>query len=112
MRADALKDRPATDLRATTIGTSHRDADCRNADRTCRGNVMRRATFLLLSFVVVSCGDDDMPTAPTNSGLSFFVTSVTSTTGNLGGLSGADATCQRLAQAVGSGRTWRAYLSV
>ena len=36
------------------------------------------------------------------------------TTGNLGGLAGADALCQRLATAVGqgSGRLWRAYLSV
>jgi hypothetical protein len=43
----------------------------------------------------------------------FFVTSVTSVTGNLGGLAGADATCDRLATAAGlSGRTWRAYLSV
>ena len=34
-------------------------------------------------------------------------------TGNLGGLAAADATCQRLATAVGQGgRTWRAYLSV
>ena len=32
--------------------------------------------------------------------------------GNLGGLAGADAECQRLAAAVGAGeRTWRAYLS-
>src|SRR6185503_20682670 len=32
--------------------------------------------------------------------------------GNLGGLAGADATCQRLAAAAGQGnRTWRAYLS-
>ena len=45
--------------------------------------------------------------------LSFFVTSATSSTGNLGGLAGADATCQRLGAAVGQGaRTWRAYLSV
>jgi hypothetical protein len=45
--------------------------------------------------------------------MSFFVTSETSTTGNLGGLSGADALCQRLATAVGVGsKTWRAYLSV
>ena len=45
--------------------------------------------------------------------MSFFVTSATSVTGNLGGLAGADATCQRLASAVGQGgRTWRAYLSV
>jgi hypothetical protein len=45
--------------------------------------------------------------------LSFFVTSTTNTTGNLGGLRGADALCQSLATAVGAGsKTWRAYLSV
>ena len=34
-------------------------------------------------------------------------------TGNLGGLRGADARCQKLAAAVGAGRkTWHAYLSV
>jgi hypothetical protein len=45
--------------------------------------------------------------------VSFFVTSATSVTGNLGGLAGADATCQRLGSAAGhGGRTWRAYLSV
>jgi len=32
--------------------------------------------------------------------------------GNLGGLAGADAKCQEAAQAVGSTRTWRAFLSV
>lgn len=45
--------------------------------------------------------------------MTFFVTSQTSSTGNLGGLTGADATCQRLASAVGAGnKSWRAYLSV
>lgn len=46
-------------------------------------------------------------------GMSFFVTSVGSGRGgDLGGLAGADAHCQALAQAVGAGaRTWRAYLS-
>jgi hypothetical protein len=45
--------------------------------------------------------------------MTFFVSSATSVTGNLGGLTGADATCQRLAAAVGLGSlTWRAYLSV
>jgi hypothetical protein len=45
--------------------------------------------------------------------ISFFVSSATSATGNLGGLAGADATCQRLGAAIGQGaRTWRAYLSV
>jgi hypothetical protein len=45
--------------------------------------------------------------------MSFFVTSATSVTGNLGGLRGADALCQSLAAAAGVGaKTWRAYLSV
>jgi hypothetical protein len=73
---------------------------------------MRRALLLGVVVVGVSCGDDDMPTTPSNSSLSVFVTSTTSATGNLGGLAAADGTCQRLAMAVGSGRTWRAYLSV
>jgi len=43
---------------------------------------------------------------------SFFVTSDTSKTGDLGGLAGADMRCQRLANAVGlGGKTWHAYLS-
>lgn len=42
----------------------------------------------------------------------FFVTSVGLDGGNLGGLAGADAHCQALAKAEGSGdHTWRAYLS-
>ena len=45
--------------------------------------------------------------------MSFFVTSVAAGQGgSIGGLAGADAHCQRLAQAAGSqGRQWRAYLS-
>ena len=45
--------------------------------------------------------------------MSFFITSVGSGDGaNLGGLEGADAHCQSLAEAAGSsGKTWRAYLS-
>lgn len=45
--------------------------------------------------------------------MTFFVTSKpTGDGGNLGGLAGADAHCQRLAEAAGSkGRHWRAYLS-
>ena len=43
--------------------------------------------------------------------MTFFVTSETHS-GNLGGLAGADAICQRLAAGAGAGkRTWRAYLS-
>ena len=45
--------------------------------------------------------------------MNFFVTSVgIGNGGNLGGLAGADAHCQRLATAAGAGgKTWRAYLS-
>jgi hypothetical protein len=44
--------------------------------------------------------------------MSFFVTSSNPKGGNLGGLAGADQTCQSLAQTAGAGRkTWRAYLS-
>jgi hypothetical protein len=45
--------------------------------------------------------------------MGFFITSVgPGDGGNLGGLAGADAHCQRLAQALGAAsRTWRAYLS-
>ena len=54
-------------------------------------------------------GQDAKPAA----NFSFFVTSVSmGDGGNLGGLKGADAHCQKLAAAVGAGsRTWRAYLS-
>lgn len=46
-------------------------------------------------------------------GMSFFLTSQGPGNGaDLGGLAGADAHCQRLAESVGEGdRTWRAYLS-
>lgn len=45
--------------------------------------------------------------------IGFFITSVgPGNGGDLGGLEGADAHCQALAEAVGAGdRTWRAYLS-
>lgn len=50
---------------------------------------------------------------PAKTGTSFFVTSVNpGKGGDLGGLAGADAHCQKLATAAGAGnRTWRAYLS-
>lgn len=74
-----------------------------------------RACFILLGACVAgACGGDGVLTGPSSSpAVTFFVTSVTSVTGNLGGIRGADATCQRLAIAVGHGRrTWRAYLSL
>jgi hypothetical protein len=51
--------------------------------------------------------------APQSPNMTFFVTSAGSGKGaDLGGLEGADARCQQLAQAAGAGnKTWRAYLS-
>jgi hypothetical protein len=76
---------------------------------------MKRAWLVSFSLFAASCGGADESTTETSSptGMSFFVTSATSVTGNLGGLAGADAICQRLAAAVGeAARVWRAYLSV
>ena len=74
---------------------------------------MRIRMLLPICLMAAAC-DDDTPTTPSsNPSLSFFVSSATSATGNLGGIAGADAICQRLAAAVGQGsKTWRAYLSV
>lgn len=57
-----------------------------------------------------------IPPRPAKGEMSFFITSVGMGDGaNLGGLSGADAHCQKLAEASGQAgadkRTWRAYLS-
>ena len=51
--------------------------------------------------------------AASGSGMSFFVTSANPGKGaDLGGLSGADQYCQKLAASAGAGsRSWRAYLS-
>ena len=71
-----------------------------------------RVLFLVLALGAAGCGDDDNTVGPNSSNrLGFFVTSTTSVTANFGGLSGADAVCQRLAFVAGAGdRTWRAYL--
>ena len=63
--------------------------------------------------MVVSLGFVSSSLAQNTPNLSFFITSAGSGNGaNLGGLTGADAICQRLASAVGAGsKTWRAYLS-
>lgn len=71
--------------------------------------------IFFICFAAAGCDESKSTTTPyTDRGVpTFFVSSATSVTGNLGGLTGADATCQRLAAAVGQGsRTWRAYLSV
>lgn len=73
---------------------------------------MKRSTRLsvaaVLAAVVVTAVEAQRPA------MTFFVTSVgLGKGGNLGGVKGADAHCQALAQSAGAGsKTWRAYLSV
>jgi hypothetical protein len=63
--------------------------------------------------VIALCGVTVLGLAQQQESMSFFVTSEPiGDGGNLGGLAGADAHCQALAAAAGSGdATWRAYLS-
>ena len=71
---------------------------------------MRKA--IVLTAGLVSCGLGVNASAQ-QADMTFFITSVGSGKGaDLGGLAGADAHCQALAQAAGAGnKTWRAYLS-
>jgi len=65
----------------------------------------------LLGSVAVLAQGQGLGVAPQHP-MTFFVASTMAGTGNLGGLSGADAICQNLAQAAGAGNhTWHAYLS-
>jgi hypothetical protein len=67
--------------------------------------ILKLAAASALSLFALSAHAQQAP-------MSFFVTSVSlEKGGDLGGLAGADAHCQKLATAVGSTKTWRAYLS-
>lgn len=68
---------------------------------------------ITLSVAVVLTAAAATPALAQQAQMSFFVTSQSmGKGGDLGGLAGADAYCQSLAQAVGAGgKTWRAYLS-
>jgi len=74
-----------------------------------------RTVWLALVALAAACTHNNSGTAPTATGstMSFFVSSAKSSTGNLGGLAGADYLCQSLGTAAGaSNKIWRAYLSV
>jgi hypothetical protein len=66
----------------------------------------------VVAATLLGAGAIDMAWAQSNT-MTFFVTSAGSGKGaDLGGLAGADAICQSLAQSAGAGtKTWRAYLS-
>ena len=77
---------------------------------------MKPLRFVLLLWLITSilgCAQTQNTPAADGPGMSFFITSAGPGNGaDLGGLDGADAHCQALADAVGAGdHTWRAYLS-
>ena len=69
-------------------------------------------TAIILTATLVSCGFC-LSASAQQADMTFFITSAGPGKGaDLGGLAGADAHCQALAQAAGAGnKTWRAYLS-
>ena len=79
-----------------------------NKKRALIAVAVTTTVLALPSLSVIAQQDDDEPPE-----MGFFVTSTTKGDGgNLGGLEGADAHCQALADAADAGEhTWRAYLS-
>jgi hypothetical protein len=70
----------------------------------------RLLPYLIVALVVLA---PNIAFSQNTPNISFFITSAGSGNGaNLGGLTGADAICQRLGASVGAGsKTWHAYLS-
>ena len=72
---------------------------------------VRATVFLAGTFAVVPVVAQEQAPAQ-QPPMGFFIAGTVPGHGNLGGLEGADAICQELAEAAGSGnRIWRAYLS-
>lgn len=73
---------------------------------------MKKSVLFMSVAAIAAAGTFSVVNSQENE-MSFFITSEGSGNGaNLGGLVGADAHCQNLAEAAGSrGKTWRAYLS-
>jgi hypothetical protein len=73
---------------------------------------MNKKPLAAAAIAILSVGGYSAIAQSPAANMSFFVTSANPKGGNLGGLTGADAVCQSLAQAAGAGtKTWRAYLS-
>ena len=92
-----------------------------NADTDQSGVVNRNDAVILLN-EMVAVGSQIPSSDPSSSScpprqepdprISFFLGRPSTTGGNLGGITGADARCQQWAEAAGiRGKTWRAYLS-
>jgi hypothetical protein len=67
----------------------------------------------MISVIAIGLAILGVPALAQDTSISFFITSQGPGDGaNLGGLAGADAHCQKLAEAAGTtGKTWKAYLS-
>ena len=79
-----------------------------------RNNEMRRILAVLSAIILSTVGCHlELAQDGDDNSMSFFITSENiGRGGELGGLTGADAHCQSLADAAGAGnRSWRAYLS-
>ncbi len=77
-------------------------------------HIPRRSPLLRLThFCLIALAATTQPLTAQDAEMSFFITSQGLGNGaDLGGLDGADAHCQSLAEAAGAtGKTWRAYLS-
>jgi hypothetical protein len=87
-------------------------ADCGADDQAedDMNSTMRYSAFVLTALVVAGATTGALAQ---QANMTFFVTSAGSGKGaDLGGLAGADRTCQQLAQGAGAGsHTWHAYLS-
>jgi len=77
------------------------------------GETIMSKIHTVIVVITLSLASSSLVLAQDQAPMSFFVTSTPIGNGaNLGGLAGADAHCQSLAEAAGAGnRTWRAYLS-
>jgi hypothetical protein len=75
--------------------------------------MQRRAVLPMMAGIFLFSLCAPLPVAAQQANMTFFVTSAGPGKGaDLGGLSGADAHCQKLAMSVGAGgKTWQAYLS-
>jgi hypothetical protein len=98
-----------TEMRALVAGALCLTASCSDDSQ----NTTEDSGAASAKDAAADADERDAGDAPSEPRLGFFVTSDKSSTGNLGGLSGADARCKALAESVGAGdRSWRAYLSV
>src|SRR5690606_18737001 len=103
-----------TRFRATLTVAARSTVEYLRSLTTSRTVRMRISAILCIAAMCVATESEGQGgAAARRQPMGFFITSVGPGDGaNLGGLAGADAHCQRLAESAGTaGREWRAYLS-